>query len=169
MNRDERRGHFRHYIGLTMAQQTPLLRHITFVYPLPGARTGQPAAEVVIDGQEPGRLQLVVRSEGLTAKQALALQKHGFEQAFDSDDPRSATYVRAVEEASVEDLVTFVEWAYRRVFDAPDDYAATITPLAAREDGAAPPSCTKTCSRLFAAIMLILVVVFLIMLFLTTK
>ena len=169
MDQDERRGHYRHYISATLAREMPVLRHITFIYPPSGADAGQATTHAVIDAQQPGRLRLVVRSAGVAGKQALLLHEHGFEQTLDPDDPRYAVYAREVENATVDDFVAFVEWVYRRVFDAPDDYMPRIVPIDAGNEGSGSSPCMKSCSRVFAALMLIFVLIFLLMLFLSSR
>ena len=73
MDAEERRGHYRHYISGTLAQDTPVLRHITFIYDPGGADDGQAAVHAVIDAQQPGKFRLIVRSAGLEAWQAVAI------------------------------------------------------------------------------------------------
>jgi len=137
MNREQRREVYWTYMGTTLSRPNPLLRHVVVAYPPPELPGGGLPAEVMVNGQRPGVIGMIVRAPSLTSRQEAQLADHGFELETD-DDPRYVRYGRAVDHASADDLATFVEWAYRVVLDAPEDYEPRVQPVGPRSETAAP-------------------------------
>ena len=149
MDPQERRHRYANTIRMTLSHENSLLRHITFTYPPTGDRQDIGRIEVTIDGQEAGRLFLGVRAASLSPDQEQKLKDKGFVSETDDDDPRFALYTAEAPSASIDDLVTFVEWVHLAVLGAPSDYEARVETISSRgqaQSEQAGRGCFKSCT-----------------------
>ena len=127
-----------------LGKQNQYLRHLTVSFPTGTGVSGGASIEVIIDAQQAGTVVLLVRSGSLRPGQAEHLIRSGLEDKTDPDDIRKTVYVRTIHgDPRIQDLVTFVEWAFICVVGAPPDYEPTVKGLA--EDDAEKQSCGKSC------------------------
>ncbi len=169
MNPDDRSDLYERYITSTISRELPLLRFLTVVWYPEDAGDEEPPREAIVDSQDPDFLRLIVRSVALTEAQRLILSGRGFGPAFETDDPGMVSYEIAIDGASVDELVTFVEWVFRSVFEAPDDYEPMVVPLDRDRGPDDRSSCTKSCAKTAAFIIVIFVVLFVIGMFAASK
>jgi hypothetical protein len=160
MNALERRENLRQQLVNALAQENPYLRHVSIRHPASETHWGSEATEIEVNGQTPNLLVLRVRTIAGDSVAAGKLRSHGLEDIPDDDDPAYTIFVAEMERASADELVTFVEWVYLVVMNAPDDYEPTIkTPVLDRKksgsDSGARPGCMGGCRRV-AFILLII-------------
>ena len=141
-------------IRRAMQQQNPYLRLVSLSslsQDNTSATDGTPI-KVTIDAQQMGTTALVVRSDSFDDTQSDLLKKRGFEELEDTDNMRMMIYVRVMEnEPSINDLVTFVDWAFISVAGASPDYTPEIErPGAAKNN----KSCASTAAIMALALAL---------------
>ncbi len=144
MLEDLRRELYERYIRTAMGSEDRNHRIVTFSWP-PEDESERDTTLVTIDGTSPGSVDLSVRSRSFSTRQAKLLTDAGFRKGFDDDEPQHSLYQRTVRSASVKDAITFVEWVFLCVVEAPEDYTPGIRTPGAGEEAGKGAGCFKSC------------------------
>jgi hypothetical protein len=144
MLEDLRRELYERYIRAAMGSEDRNHRIVTFSWP-PEDESERDTTLIIIDGISPGSVDLSVRSRSFSSRKVKLLTDVGFKKKLDDDEPQYLLYQRTVTSASVKDAITFVEWVFLCVVNAPDDYTPGIRSPGAGEEGGKGAGCFKSC------------------------
>lgn len=126
----ERRQLYLQHTKAAFAQENPFFRHITVRYPAMDSDWGQYPAEITVNGQTPGTIELRVRCALANPEADARLRAKGLTQYPDEDDPGFSVYMSVTDKATAEEIAGFIEWVFVVALDTPEDYSPVIrTPV----------------------------------------